>query len=153
MCFLRRLAPSIALACGLLVSACQSRSMTINGEAMSPTLNNGDRVAVSTDVRTLERGEIIVFYYPIDPTKTFIKRIVGLPGEIIAIEKGHVMINGKEFAEPYLPETSRSEETTRPTTVAADEYFVMGDYRLNSSDSRSWGTVPRALIWGKVRRP
>ncbi len=95
-----------------------------------------------------ERGDVIVFRYPRDPRRDFIKRIIGVPGDTVVIREGRVVVNGQALAEPYLGEpTGYSRE---PTTVPPGFYYVLGDNRNNSSDSHVWGPVPRENIIGKA---
>lgn len=127
----------------------------VSGNSMFPTFHNGEYLVidqVSYRFREPARGDIIVFRYPKDTTKFFIKRIVGLPNETIDI-KGHVVtiINkehpeGVTLTEPYVKNMS---ENNLRRTLANDEYFVLGDNRSGSSDSRSWGTLSRKLIVGR----
>ena len=95
-----------------------------------------------------ERGEIIVFHYPNDPSRDFVKRVIGLPGEIISMQRGDVFINGVKLDEPYLEE--KDTHSMAPERVPPGAYFVMGDNRDGSSDSRHWGPVPFENIVGKV---
>ena len=95
-----------------------------------------------------ERGEIIVFHYPLDPGKDFVKRVVGLPGETVAVRNGTVYVNGAALPEPYLQVRDRS--SAAPLALGDDEYYVIGDNRRNSNDSRSWGAVPEENIVGRV---
>ena len=122
------------------------------GTSMEPNLRDGDRLMIQTMVGELKRGDIAAFRYPKDTTKSFIKRIVGLPGETISIDaSGVVYINNTELREPYLsPDWNRSPRQFVKTTLAAGEYYVMGDTRDVSNDSRSFGPVERKLIYGKV---
>ena len=126
--------------------------MRIGGNAMAPTLNDGDRVQVTRAVTSLQRGELVAFYYPRDQSKTFVKRLIGLPGESVKVRKGQVLINDVSLEEPYVVSANRSADDL-DAVVPAGEDFVLGDNRRNSSDSRHWGTVPAALIWGKVIVP
>lgn len=114
--------------------------------------------------RSIGRGDIIVFRYPDDPETDFVKRVVGMPGDTIAIRDKKVYVDGKFLPEPYavhedpqvyplqpaLPEPYRSRDQFGPFTVPLDHYFVMGDNRDRSNDSRYWGTVPRSLIKGRA---
>ena len=97
-----------------------------------------------------QRGDIVVLLYPDDPAKSYIKRVAGLPGEMVQIEHGKLYINGQQIEEPYLDADYLSYETTGPTQVKDHHYFVLGDNRRNSSDSRSWGLVPEKYIYGKA---
>ena len=124
---------------------------------MSPTLKNGDRVFLWKRFSSLRRGDIVVFYYPEDTSKSFIERIIGLPGETIGLDyDARITINGQTIDEPYLqPQQNQAAIARWRQTrqdfkqIKPDCYFVMGDNRDASNDSRSWGTVPRSLIYGK----
>jgi signal peptidase I len=115
-------------------------------------------------IREIRRGDIIVFRYPLQPDTDFVKRVIGMPGDVIEIHDKRVSVNGKPLDEPYvihedpqvypdqpaLPEPYRSRDQFRPYTVGSDSYFAMGDNRDKSSDSRYWGTVPRSMIKGRA---
>ena len=124
----------------------------IEGVAMLPTLRNGDRAFVWRQIETVDRGDLVIFWYPDDPSKSFIKRVVGLPGEAIRIDNaGVVYINGHALDEPYLsPEYNRMPRDIPDTFVKSHYYFVLGDNRDSSNDSRSWGLVPEKYIYGKL---
>ena len=94
------------------------------------------------------RADIIVFRFPNDPSRDFVKRVIGLPGETVSMKRGEVFIDGDRLDEPYLME--RDNDNMAPTLVAPDSYFVLGDNRDGSSDSRHWGLVPLDSIVGKV---
>ena len=126
------------------------KPVRIEGQAMMPTFHSGDRVFMKRRPSQFARGEIIIFLFPEDTTKSYIKRIVGLPGETLMIEDGKVFINGKQIDEPYLnPEFLSQDSLPAPVQIPENHYFVLGDNRRNSSDSRYWGTVPKHLIYGK----
>lgn len=117
---------------------------------MQPALKAGDRILISRDVRRLGRGDIIVFYHPKEQSKSYIKRIVGLPGETIQIRGGTVLTDGSVLEEPYVvAENNRQPSDYGPVKLPRDNFYVMGDNRDYSTDSRSWGTVPRTHIYGK----
>ena len=99
-------------------------------------------------IREPKRGEVIVFVYPRDPSRDFIKRVIGLPGETVEVIAGQVYINGQLLPQPFGP--NPGSHNAGPVTVGPDELFVMGDNRNNSSDSRSWGTLPQELVIGKA---
>jgi signal peptidase I len=127
----------------------------VEGTSMLTRLHDGDRIFVNKliyyGVPKLERGDIVVFWYPNDPSKNYIKRIVGLPGETVEVREGRVLINNVELDEPYLdPHLNISHMSLPPTLVKDHYYFVMGDNRDNSSDSRYWGLVPEKYIYGKA---
>ena len=98
----------------------------------------------------IERGDVVVFWYPLDRSKSFIKRIVGLPEDTVEIRNGQVYVNGKLLAEPYVPADAADFGTLAPVRVPKGEYFVMGDHRTSSNDSRIFGPVPRKFIYGKA---
>ena len=129
----------------------------VSGASMSPTFETGeylviDQVTYRFDVP--ERGDVIVFRFPNDPSKFFIKRIIGLPGEVVELANGYTTITNPvtdetiRLDEPYLITDRTDDHIT--TTLDADDYFVMGDNRSASSDSRVWGPVPRKDIVGRV---
>ncbi len=134
-----------------------AQPIKVEGAAMSPTLNNGDKIFVSKRIGILERGDIVVFYYPEDTTKSFIKRIVGLPGEKIDIDaNGNITINGQALQESYLHSEGNRFAVARWNAVRPEwkqlneeSYFMMGDNRDFSNDSRSYGPVSKELIYGK----
>lgn len=115
-------------------------------------------------MRDVERGDVVVFRYPLQPDTDFVKRVVGMPGDTVTIRDKRVLINGRLLEEPYvlyddlrvypnqefLPEPYRSRDQFGPFVVPQGEYFAMGDNRDRSSDSRYWGTVPRSLIKGRA---
>ena len=128
------------------------QNFVVEGSSMFPTLMQGDRLIVSRLSYILgepDRGDIIVFQYPYGPERDFVKRIIGLPGETVAIQNGQVFIDGKPLPpEEYVK--NKSSDTKPPITLADDEYFVMGDNRTGSSDSRSWGPLQKHFLIGKA---
>lgn len=123
----------------------------VEGTAMSPILNSGDKVFVGKQYAEINRGDIVIFWFPDDPSKSFIKRVIGLPGEMIRMnQSGQLFINYQPTDEPYLsPERNRSPRVIPETYIKPHHYFVMGDNRDASNDSRSWGLVPEKYIYGK----
>ena len=115
-------------------------------------------------LRDIRRDDIIVFRYPVQPDTDFVKRVIGMPGDVVEIRDKKVSINGKKLNEPYvinldaqvfplqpmLPEPYRSRDQFGPYTVPSGQYFAMGDNRDRSYDSRYWGTVPRSMIKGRA---
>ena len=123
------------------------------GQAMSPTLLDEQQVFVNKMVYRLgepQRGDIVMHLYPRDPTKSFVKRIIGVGGDRVHIVDGRVSVNGVPLDEDYVVDEARSHEDHGPEAVRESHYFVMGDNRNNSSDSRHWGQVPRDHISGRV---
>jgi signal peptidase I len=125
----------------------------VEGTSMMPLLKNHERVVINKiayHVESIHRGDIIVFHYPLDPAESFIKRVVGLPGDWIRINVGRVYVNGKRLREPYILPAYLGQQTCAPVHVAANHYYVLGDHRDLSNDSRDWGTVARKYIYGKA---
>ncbi|HEY0384625.1 MAG TPA: signal peptidase I [Pyrinomonadaceae bacterium] len=127
----------------------------VEGTSMLPRLHDGERIFVNKliyyGLPKLERGDIIVFWYPNDPSKSYIKRIIGLPNETVEVREGRILINGSVLQEPYLdPELNLSHASQAAIQVKEHYYFVMGDNRDHSSDSRIWGLVPEKYIYGKA---
>ena len=146
---------AVALSVALLVRATVIQAFWIPSTSMTPTLQVNDRLLVdkvSFQVREIGRGEIIVFERPAklqEDFKDLIKRVVGLPGDTVEGRDGAVFVNGKKLAEPYLPAGVITKDFP-PQQVPIDNYFVMGDNREVSWDSRYWGTVERKLVVGKA---
>jgi len=118
---------------------------------MLPTLNDGDIVLVRSHVKDLSRGDVVIFRRPTDQSITIIKRIIGLPGESVEIRDGRVFINGSVLDEPYLATANiNNQDQMGLTTIPGLSFFVLGDNRRNSNDSRHWGILPEKLICGKI---
>lgn len=151
-----RMARGLAARLSLLVcsiataSACDALQINVDGDAMAPTLKDGESAIATRTFDTLDRGDVVGFRYPRDATRSFVMRIVGLPGERVEIQNGQVLIDGRLLEEPYVADGNRSSDTWGPIAIPEGEYFVMGDNRSDSVDSRSWGTVGRPAIWAKV---
>jgi signal peptidase I len=127
----------------------------VEGTSMLPRLHDGERIFVNKLVYyhlpPLSRGDIIVFWYPDDPDKSYIKRVIGLPGELLEIRDGVIYINGQELKEPYIePSRNVARLNHSPMLIKPHYYFVAGDNRDQSYDSRSWGLVPEKYIYGKA---
>ena len=134
--------------------------VVVEGTSMLPQLNDGERLLVnklvyykiqSVSWGHLERGDIVVFWFPKEPDKSYVKRIIGLPGESVEVREGKVIIDGQALNEDYLDlEHNKTLPSFPPRKVEEHHYFVMGDNRDNSSDSRYWGLVPEKYIYGKA---
>jgi signal peptidase I len=123
----------------------------VRGSSMSPGIHDGDRILVdhlSFVFRDVQRGDIVVLEYPLDPTLDYIKRVIGLPGDDVRIDGGSVYVNGRRLDEPYISEGDP--RTHMLQKVAPDSFFVLGDNRPHSSDSREFGQVPRENLVGRV---
>ena len=122
---------------------------------MLPTIKNGEKlVTEKLDARstaTLKTGDIIVFKFPKDPSKGYIKRLIGLPGDTVEIRGEEVWVNGSKLSEPYVDSRMNLAQRSRPSVVVpAHAYYVLGDNRDNSSDSRIWGFVPEEMLISRV---
>ena len=120
---------------------------------MMPRLVNRERIFINKFVYRFEpirRGDIVVFRCPVDQSKSYIKRVVGLPGEWVSIEDGHIRVNGEPLDEPYLSPAYLDRQSRPPVRVGPGHYYVLGDHREFSNDSRAWGGVERRLIYGKA---
>jgi signal peptidase I len=131
------------------------RPVRVEGTSMMPSLNDEERIFINQftyrfGISQISRGDTIVFWYPWDRSKSYIKRVIGLPGDTVEIEDGQVIVNGHELNEPYLPDEYRDRSSMERKVVPPGEYFVLGDHRASSNDSRVWGTVARNLIFGKA---
>ncbi len=123
----------------------------ISGSSMLPTLHDGEYVFVYRLAywrEPPERGDIIVFRYPLNPKRTLVKRVIALPGETVSVHNGQVYINGQPLPEPYI--LASPTYTAPPVTVGFDEVYVLGDNRNNSNDSHAWGLLKQDLIVGKA---
>lgn len=147
----RDLAVALGLALGIIIFLYQP--VKVEGTSMAPLLSDQERIFINKFVyrfEPIERGDVVVFWYPLDRSKSFIKRVIGLPGETIEIRAGHLYIDGRELAEPYVPASYLDASKYPALMVPPDEYFVMGDHRDSSNDSRVFGPVPRQYIYGKA---
>ena len=125
----------------------------VEGGSMEPGLEDQERIFINKLVyrlESIERGDIIVFRYPRDTHKSFIKRVIGLPGDHIYIASGHVFVNGNQLLEPYVPSDYQDARSFAEIVVPNSAYFVLGDHRSMSNDSREFGPVMRGYIYGKA---
>lgn len=125
----------------------------VEGGSMEPGLEDQERIFINKLVYRWEgisRGDIVVFRYPRDPRKSFIKRVIALPGDRVRISYGHVYVNGKLLQEDYVPEEFLDTRSYPDTAIPEYSYFVLGDHRSMSNDSREFGPVPRSYIYGKA---
>jgi signal peptidase I len=145
----------------LLVSAAASvfiitflyQPVRVEGTSMLPRLEDRDRLFINKfvyHVESIERGDVVVFHYPRDPEKSYIKRVIALPGDRLWIAQGQVWVNGKPLREDYVPSEYRDTRSMAEMVVPEGTYFMMGDHRSISSDSREFGPVARSFIYGKA---
>ncbi len=144
----------------LPIRAYVAQPFFVRGSSMVPNFHDGeyliiDELSYNTGLRTPSRGDVVVFRYPLDPTQYYIKRIIGLPGERIVVYNNQITItnkqypNGIQLSEQYLPPSDQTHGNV-DITLKNNEYFVLGDNRDNSSDSRIWGPVPKQMIIGRA---
>ena len=144
---------SVAVLFCFFLIAFVAQAFRVQGTSMEPLLLDGERIVVNKFVyrfRAIERGDVVVFWYPKEPSVSFVKRVVGLPGDVVQIRSGELMVNGVAAPEAYLPSSYRDNDDLPPTEVKKGFYFVLGDHRRSSNDSRSWGEVPEKYIYGRA---
>ena len=151
--WVRDLAFSVLIAVILIVFIYQP--VKVEGTSMMPALVDQERIFINKfvykfGIGSVDRGDTVVFWFPGDPTKSYIKRVIGLPGDTVEVQNGGVFVNGKALDEAYVPEEYRDHSFMPPARVPDGQYFVLGDHRSSSNDSRSWGMVPRRYIYGKA---
>ena len=125
----------------------------VEGTSMLPRLGDQDRLFINKFVyhfAEIHRGDVVVFHYPRDPQKSYIKRVIAVPGDELRIDDGRTYINGRLLPEPYVPRRFHDTRSQDAMVIQPHQYFVMGDHRSISSDSRDFGPVPRDLIYGKA---
>jgi signal peptidase I len=144
---------AVATVASVLIITFLYQPVRVEGTSMLPRLEDRDRLFINKFVyrfTAIDRGDVVVFHYPRDPEKSYIKRVIALPGDSFRIDHGHVFVNGALVPEPYVPPEYRDTRSVDEMTLPPDEYFVMGDHRSISSDSRDFGLVDRSLIYGKA---
>ncbi|MEJ7608073.1 MAG: signal peptidase I [Bryobacteraceae bacterium] len=146
---------SISVVLAILVILFLYQPVKVEGTSMMPALIDQERIFINKfvyrfGIGSIERGDLVVFWYPGDPTKSYIKRVIGIPGDRIQVDDGSVAVNGEKLDEPYVFGEFRDNKSMTAITVEPDEFFVLGDHRNSSNDSRSWGAVPRRFIYGKA---
>ena len=154
--WLRDLVFSVLIAVVLIVFIYQP--VKVEGTSMMPTLTDQERIFINKftyrfGLGSIGRGDTVVFWYPQDTSKSYIKRVIGVPGDRVRVEGGQVFVNGTVLSEEYVPPENRDISSWRDgeeQVVPEGRYFVLGDHRNQSSDSRMWGYVPRENIYGKA---
>jgi signal peptidase I len=151
--WLRDLSVSVVIA--IIVILFLYQPVKVEGTSMTPSLINEERIFINKFVyrfglSDIVRGDTIVFWAPEDPSRSYIKRVIGVPGDVVEIVDGTVILNGKRLEEPYVIEANRDRMSMPRRAVEAGRYFVLGDHRNSSNDSRSWWTVSRDAIYGKA---
>jgi len=150
---MRDVAISVILAVILIVFIYQP--VKVEGTSMMPGLTNEERIFINKyeyklGVGGIERGDLVVFHFPLDPSQSYIKRVIAVAGDEVAIDNGTVFVNGRKLDEPYVPDDYRDTLSVPEQRVPPGHYFVLGDHRNSSNDSRMWGFVSRPEIYGKA---
>jgi signal peptidase I len=149
--WLRDLVISLAISAFIIVFLYQP--VKVEGTSMMPSLDDQERIFINKFVYRIEaiqRGDIVVFRYPRDPQKSFIKRVIGVAGDRVRIVDGRVLLNGKTVVEDYVPQVYQDDRSYSEVVVPPDSYFVLGDHRSLSNDSRDFGPVEASYIYGKA---
>lgn len=142
-----------AVAISFLIITFLYQPVRVEGTSMMPGLQDQERLFINKfqyHFEPIHRDDVVVFHFPLDPAKSYIKRVIATPGDRLRIDDGQVYVNGKALKEPYVPMRFRDDRSYPETVLSRNEYFVMGDHRLISSDSRDFGPVNRKLIYGKA---
>ncbi|MGB9234198.1 MAG: signal peptidase I [Terriglobales bacterium] len=147
----RDLLVSLAISAFIIVFLYQP--VKVEGTSMMPGLEDQERIFVNKFVyrwEPIQRGDIVVFHYPRDPSKSYIKRVIGVAGDRIHIENGQVFINDEAIEEDYVPSEYADARSYPEVVVPRNSYFVLGDHRTMSNDSRDFGAVNERYIYGKA---
>lgn len=143
----------IAVAISAFIILFLYQPVRVEGTSMLPQLRDQDRLCINKmayRVGEIHRGDVVVFLYPGDHSKSYIKRVIALPGDDLRIDHGQVYVNGKRLVEKYVPQRFEDDRSLPEEVIPPHEYFVMGDHRSISSDSRAFGPVDQDLIYGKA---
>ena len=143
----------IAIGLALVIIVFLYQPVKVEGTSMAPLLSDQERIFINKFVyrfEPIQRGDVVVFWYPLDRSKSFIKRIIALPDEVVQIRNGVVTVDGKPLDEPYVPPQYEDLSDYGPVRVPKEMYFVMGDHRISSNDSRVFGPVPSRAIYGRA---
>ncbi len=143
----------IAIGLALVIIVFLYQPVKVEGTSMAPLLSDQERIFINKFVyrfESIHRGDVVVFWYPLDRSKSFIKRVIALPGETVSIRQGVVTVNGKVVPEPYVPPQYEDASDYGPVRVPKESYFVMGDHRISSNDSRVFGPVASRFIYGRA---
>jgi signal peptidase I len=149
--WLRDLVISLAISAFIIVFLYQP--VKVEGTSMMPSLDDQERIFVNKlvyRIEPIERGDVVVFHYPRDPSKSFVKRVIGVAGDHIRIDSGQVYVDGKPLVEDYVSPDYADQRSMAEIVVPPHCYFVLGDHRNMSNDSRDFGPVPAKDIYGKA---
>lgn len=143
----------IASGLALVIIVFLYQPVKVEGTSMTPLLHDQERIFINKFIykyEPIQRGDVVVFWYPRDRNKSFIKRVIALPGETVEIRGGRVFVEDQLIEEPYVPPQYADSTNFGPMRIRAGEYFLMGDHRSSSNDSRVFGPVAEELIYGKA---
>jgi len=149
----------VAFIASMVIIFCLYQPVRVEGTSMLPVLEDQDRLVINKIAYSwagtlvgeqINRGDVVVFRYPHDETKSYIKRVIALPGDTLRIDHGRVIVNGIALKEPYVPAKYADENSRPESVIPPGKYFMMGDHRSVSSDSRDFGPVSRDLIYGRA---
>jgi signal peptidase I len=143
----------ISVAVSIFIIVFVYQPVKVEGTSMMPGLTDQERIFINKFIyrwEPIERGDVVVFKYPQDPTKSYIKRVIGVAGDRVRIDAGRVFVNGQQLYEPYVRRSARDDRSLPETTVPADSFFVLGDQRNMSQDSRDFGAIPQESVYGKA---
>src|SRR6202522_350361 len=143
----------IAVVASVFIILFLYQPVRVEGTSMLPRLEDHDRLFINKFVyhfSAIQHGDVVVFRYPRDPEKSYIKRVIAVPGDRLRIDGGDVILNGRRLQEPYVPDEYRDSRSMPEMVIPPDYYYMMGDHRSISSDSREFGPVERELIYGKA---
>lgn len=143
----------IASGLALVIIVFLYQPVKVEGTSMTPLLHDQERIFINKFIykyEPIQRGDVVVFWYPRDRNKSFIKRVIALPGETVEIRGGRVFVEDRLIDEPYVPPQYADSSSFGPLRMPEGEYFLMGDHRSSSNDSRVFGPVPEELIYGKA---
>ncbi len=149
--WVRDLVVSLAISAFIIIFLYQP--VKVEGTSMMPGLDDQERIFINKFVyhlEPIERGDIVVFHYPRDPSKSYIKRVIGLAGDHVEIDRGRVYVNGRRLYEPYVPNRYADQRSYPEVVVPPHHYFLLGDHRTMSDDSRDFGPVDATYIYGKA---
>jgi signal peptidase I len=143
----------VALVIAIFIVVFVVQPVKVEGTSMQPQLVDQERIFVNRfiyQLKDISRGDVIVFRYPKDPKKSFIKRVLAVPGDEVEIKDGRVFLNGRRVYEPYVNPEFVDSRSFPDMVVPPGHYFVLGDHRNSSNDSRNWGFVSQELVYGKA---
>jgi signal peptidase I len=149
--WVRDLVISLAISAFIIIFLYQP--VKVEGTSMMPGLDDQERIFINKFVYSfepIERGDVVVFRYPRDPSKSYIKRVIAVPGDHVRIDEGQVYVNGHRLQEAYVPAEFADDRSYGDTVVPRGSYFLLGDHRSSSSDSRDFGPVSQRYIYGKA---